>query len=298
MEEKVKEEEKDWANKWFLHSSLPKWEKELVAKGLEVSIDTAEDMARKGELPISKVAVSCSEGRERRKIIEHFDFAGKSVVEVGCGRGYYTQFLAQEAAKVAALDKMIAGREKHMWNDFRKILEGHGIFHKVVPIEADARDIPLPPDSFDIGTCAGGFFRDLYPIESQSEVLSEMKRVCEKLMIAVYVTHQLNQAQENYLNQLRLRRKALNALGCSEEFQIHQPKPPEKVQQWFRDIGIHHSKILSIDLPCSWAADTSYWIKKIEDTETKERIGNRLKDIEKRIKKHGCKRPPVMLIWA
>lgn len=84
MQKKEKEKENDWANTWFLNPSLPDWEKELVAEELEVSIDTAEDMARKGELPISKIAASCSEGRERRKIIEHFDLAGKSVVEMTC----------------------------------------------------------------------------------------------------------------------------------------------------------------------------------------------------------------------
>lgn len=291
-------EKRDWADKWFLSDLLPTWEKQLVAEGLEITIEVAEDLARRGALPISEVAAFCSEGRERQQVAERFDFAGKSVLEIGCGRGYYTQFLAKEAIKVAALDKMLAGRRKHMWDDFRKILEGQGWWHKVVPIQADARAIPLPDDSFDVGTCAGGFFRDLYPDGCQQAVLSELKRVCKELMLAIYVNYQLNEAQKTYIHQLELRRDALERGGASEENKMHLPFKPVKVKEWLEGIGIKAIDFLTIDLNASWAMDVQHLIQRIDDKNVKTNLLKRLTQLNRRIDQHGCKRPPIMLIWA
>ncbi|MFP4051750.1 MAG: class I SAM-dependent methyltransferase, partial [Thermoplasmata archaeon] len=182
-----------FADEWYLHPLTPEFEREMVAEGIGIDKEEAKELAEKGRLPPHKVVKWCSEDREKKKIFDRFGFEGKKVLEVGCGRGYYTQFLARESMSVCALDKMVGGRENHMWEEFKEVMKGHESWKKVLPIQTDARDITVPDDSFEIATCAS-FFRDLYPHDVQREIIEEMERVSEELKIAVYVHKDLDKA--------------------------------------------------------------------------------------------------------
>lgn len=288
-----------FADEWFLHPLIPEFEKEMIAGGMEIEKEEARKLAKNEELPPHEVVEWCSEGREKRKIADRFGFKNKKIIEIGCGRGYYTQFLAREGNAVCALDKMIGNRENHMLDEFKEVMKGHEEWDKVLPLQADARDIPIPDDTFDIATCAS-FFRDLYPQDVQKEIISEMARISEGMKIAVYVDKDLDKAQQNFYDQLELRKKAQKALDVTEKHWSHVPYEPSEVKSWFEDIvDIEKYEFLDPDLKGEWAGNVEYYINKLEDSHPKkEGLVEELEELNKKIDEYKCKRPTIMLIKA
>ncbi len=288
-----------FADEWYLHPLTPEWEREMVAEGMGIEKERARRLAEKGELPIQEVVRWCSEGREKRKVADIFNFDDKKVLEVGCGRGYYTQFLAEESKSVCALDKMAGNRINHMWEEFKNVIEGNKVWNKVLPVQADARGIPVPDNAFDLATCAA-FFRDLHPHNIQKEVIEEMARVSRGLRIAVYVDKNLDRAQQNYYNQLALRKEAQKALDIPEEHFSHVPFEPSEVKSWFEGIvDTSRYDYFDPDLKGEWGGNVQYYIDELDDSHPeKGELADGLEKLNKYIDKYGCKRPTIMLIWA
>ena len=71
------------------------------------------------------------------------DVAGKDVVELGCGTGYFGAWLAKRGARVTGVDVTPAQLETA-----RRCSEELGI--RMELIEANAEDVPLPDESFDL----------------------------------------------------------------------------------------------------------------------------------------------------
>ena len=220
-------------------------------------------------------------------------------MEVGCGRGYYTQFLASNSNSVCALDRMVGNRENHMWDEFKEVMKGHSIWDKILTLQADARDIPVPDDTFDITTCAS-FFRDLYPQDVQKEIIKEMSRVSQRLKIAVYVDKNLDKAQQNFYDQLELRKKAQKALDVPEKHWNHVPYEPSEVKSWFEDIlDIEEYEFFDPDLKGEWAGNVEYYIDEMDDSHPKKgKLVDELEELNKKIDEYECKRPTIMLIQS
>ncbi len=288
-----------FADEWYLHPLIPEFEKEMIAEGMGIEKEEAIQLAEEGDLPPHEVVEWCSEGREKKKIEEKLDHEDKKVLEVGCGRGYYTQFLARESGSVCALDKMVGGRKNHMWDEFKEVMKGHDVWDRVIQVHADARDIPVPDDSFDIATCAS-LFRDLYPDDVQKEVIEEMSRVSESLMIAVYVDKDLDRAQQNFYEQLELRKKAQKALDVREEHWSHVPYEPSEVLSWFENtVEVEEYKFFDPDLKGEWAGNVEYYIDEMDESHPKKtEMEKELEELNRAIDEYGCKRPTIMLFWA
>lgn len=288
-----------FADEWYLHPLVPEWEREMVAEGIGIDKEEAKELAENGDLHINQVVRWCSEGREKGKIADRFNFEDKKVLEIGCGRGYFTQFLAKESDMFCSLDKMVGNRQRHMWDEFKEVMKGHGIWNKITPIQSDARKIPVPEKSFDIATCAS-FFRDLYPRDVQEEIIEEMLRVSEELMIAVYVNKDLDKAQQNFYDQLELRKKAQKALDIPEKHWSHLPFEPSEVKSWFEEVvDIDDYEFYDPDLKGEWGGNVEYYVDELDDSHPeKEELVDELEELNRDIEENGCKRPTIMLIWT
>jgi SAM-dependent methyltransferase len=71
------------------------------------------------------------------------DVAGKDVIELGCGTAYFSAWLAKLGARPVGLDVTPAQLETA-----RRMMGETGIEFALV--EADAEDVPLPDESFDL----------------------------------------------------------------------------------------------------------------------------------------------------
>jgi ubiquinone/menaquinone biosynthesis C-methylase UbiE len=85
-----------------------------------------------------------------RRVLETVPFAGKSVLEIGCGLGHYAEAIGPHTASYIALDLSEA-----MLAEARQ--RGAGIANLTF-LHADAQAIPLPDASVDLvfGTWAIG----------------------------------------------------------------------------------------------------------------------------------------------
>ena len=83
---------------------------------------------------------------------------GMRVLDLGCGKGVTSVFLAREfGVQVYAVDfdqwegwTSVDGR----WNNAKK----HGVEHSVIPITADARSLPFAQGFFDAIVCVDAYF--------------------------------------------------------------------------------------------------------------------------------------------
>jgi SAM-dependent methyltransferase len=71
------------------------------------------------------------------------DVAGKDVIELGCGTAYFGAWLARRGARVTGIDLTPAQLETA-----RRMSEETGV--SIELIEANAEDVPLPDESFDL----------------------------------------------------------------------------------------------------------------------------------------------------
>jgi SAM-dependent methyltransferase len=71
------------------------------------------------------------------------DVAGKDVIELGCGTAYFGSWLARRGARVTGVDLTPAQLETA-----RRMSEETGV--RIELIEANAEDVPLPDESFDL----------------------------------------------------------------------------------------------------------------------------------------------------
>jgi ubiquinone/menaquinone biosynthesis C-methylase UbiE len=87
------------------------------------------------------------EGREPAAIRQLVELNGKHVVEVGCGTGRLTRFLAARAASVYAFDTKVDS----VWEAEASLADE--LRHRVRFAVHDARAIDVPRRRFDLALC-------------------------------------------------------------------------------------------------------------------------------------------------
>jgi len=104
------------------------------------------------------------------------DVDGKLALDVGCGKGRFTWFLAQRASRVVAFDgsASVAVAAHNL-----RALDNTAVF------QADLHHAPLPDRSFELVTCIGV----LHYVPSPSEAFAEVARLVAPggvLLLSVY----------------------------------------------------------------------------------------------------------------
>jgi SAM-dependent methyltransferase len=139
-----------------------------------------------------------------RARLEHFEllelpWAGKSVLDVGCGVGHLSQALARKKCRVVGVD----AREENIrvFRQRHPRLQAH-----VANVESDLSSL----GSFDIVLCCGL----LYHVENPFQALRNLSAVCRELLIVetIVCDHELPVAVWD--DETKSANQAMQGLGC------------------------------------------------------------------------------------
>ncbi|WP_237266291.1 class I SAM-dependent methyltransferase [Thermococcus cleftensis] len=115
---------------------------------------------------------------------------GMNVLEIGCGAHALTTvplaYLVGETGRVVAVDLS-------RWRFFEEITSAAGLKRRIIPLKADARELPFPFKAFDLAVLVHGV-RSLKNEKTMVRVFSEMLRVAEKVSIAESPPHSQQRA--------------------------------------------------------------------------------------------------------
>jgi len=141
-------------------------------------------------------------GKERTALAEEMDLHDcEQVLDVGCGRGYFTIAASIFSNRVVSLDLMNGHGRYGWWNDFAKSMGEVGLSDRVMGIRADVRRLPFRESSFDAAIAVHSIrnFQDKATIQT---AIGEMKRVVVEggsVVIAESLPVARNRAQEAHL---------------------------------------------------------------------------------------------------
>lgn len=123
------------------------------------------------------------------------------VLDVGCGRGYFTIATANFAEHVVSLDVMNDYGRHGWWKNFATSTDEVGLSDRITGVRADVRCLPFGESSFD-GAVAVHSIRNFQDRATIEMAIGEMKRVVVEggnVIIAESLPVARNKAQEAHL---------------------------------------------------------------------------------------------------
>jgi len=89
-------------------------------------------------------------GSERNLIANRFVAQGSEILDVGCGRGFFSFACAKRASHVIGLDSMDGGGRVGWWDEFKATSRLLGVSDQVAGVKASATAIPSASFRFDV----------------------------------------------------------------------------------------------------------------------------------------------------
>lgn len=89
-------------------------------------------------------------GRERDEIARRFVTSDSKVLDLGCGRGFFTFACARVCRQVVSVDVMDGEARRGWWSDYLRSANALGLHDDVCGIRADSEGTPFTVGSFDL----------------------------------------------------------------------------------------------------------------------------------------------------
>lgn len=204
------------ANRFGVQVKFPK-ERRLFGTSAEEFRQVCEEAGRILNTFFEKSKVSwwdvyCNSdiGMERMALAKEMQLSKHDVVlDVGCGRGYFSIAAAKFSKFVAGVDLMNGVGRHGWWRNFRMSLRELGLFDRVLGVKSDARRVPFKSSSFTVAATVHAIrnFQNKLCIET---VLREMKRVVVKggsVILVESLPVARTKAQEAHLQMFRCKAK-------------------------------------------------------------------------------------------
>jgi len=214
------------------------------------------------------------------------------VLDVGCGRGYFTVAAAGCSRRIIGLDGMNGMSRHGWWKNFKESISELELTHRIQGLKADAQFIPLKSYSIDKAVAVHCIrnFRNKQVIQN---VLSEMNRILSKdgeMIIVESIPITRNKAQEAHLAMYRCKCN----YSSGDIYYFSQ----EELLEMFSDTGLKeiNVEIYDYDLsatPPIFYLDTSRLNKEQMEKAQKEYIA-----AVDMIRKYGETSPPALVIKA
>jgi len=235
-------------------------------------------------------------GMERTALAEEMRLHNRDVVlDVGCGRGYFTIAAANLSERVVGLDLMNGYGRHGWWENFATCMDEVGLSDRVMGVRTDVRCLPFRESSFD-ATVAVHSIRNFQDRAAIQTAIGEMKRVVVEggsVIIAESLPVARNRTQEAHLQMFEC--KVRYTTG-----ELRYLKRDELVGM-FESVGFKEIEASELDHNLSTAPPLFCIDCHLSPTLT-EREGEEAREAYRKaismIRKYGEASPPTMLVKA
>jgi cyclopropane fatty-acyl-phospholipid synthase-like methyltransferase len=213
-----------------------------------------------------------------------------TVLEVGCGRGYFSVAAARLAERVIGLDIMNGGGRFGWWKNFKETIGELDLRHKVIGLKADCQTISMKDCSVN-KVIAAHSIRNLENKHVIQSALREMYRVLSEdgeMIVAENISIARNKSQEAHLAFYKCKCKYISG----DLFYYSQ----EEFQEMFKEAGFGEVDFKLVDYNLSAAPPIFYLntsLLKKEQIEKAQEEYNKAVDL---IRKHGETSPPTLIV--
>ena len=250
------------------------------------------------EFKVSWWDVYCNSdiGMERMALAKEMQLQEHDVIlDVGCGRGYFSIAAARFSGFVVGLDLMNGFGRKGWWRNFRTSVRELNLSDRVTGVRSDARRIPFKDSSFAVAAAVHSIrnFENKHCIE---RTLREMKRVVAKggsVVIVESLPVARTKAQEAHLQMFRCKVKC-----TSGELDF---LPEEELVEMFQKVEFKKIEVRELDYNWSAAPPLFCLNCHLSSTLTESERKEARKAYDKAIsmiRKWGETSPPAILIKA
>ena len=232
-------------------------------------------------------------GAERILLVNELGISkGDRVLDVGCGRGYFSFAAARVAGLVIGIDLMDAFGRIGWWGQFLEVVRLLGLGGRVWGMAADATKMPFRDSRFDVAAAVHSI-RNFGSVEAVKTAVKEMKRVVKPggyVILVENIPVAKNELQRNHLrlHSLRVRFIKSELRYLSEEELVGIVNENE-----FKDVEV---KVVDYGL-CSTPA-IFYIGKEQAKGNVDPALISEFKEVTQAIRRVGEISPPILMIKA
>jgi len=232
-------------------------------------------------------------GAERVLLLDELGISGEDrVLDVGCGRGYFSYAAARVARMIVGIDLMDALGRVEWWDQFLEAVRLLKLEGRVYGVAADAAKMPFRDSWFDVAAAVHSV-RNFGSIEVVKATVKEMKRVVKPGGYVILVENIPTAKSELQRNHLRLHSLRVRFIK-SELSYLSKEELTEIINEMeFKDVEV---KVVDYGL-CSTPA--IFYIGK----EQAEKGGDpvvisEFREVTQAIRRVGEASPPALIIKA
>jgi len=230
-------------------------------------------------------------GKERLKLAEKMDLgANDNVLDVGCGRGYFTAAAAHHSKFVVGLDLMNGLGRRGWWKKFKLIMRELHLHTKIVGVKGNVVTMPFRDETFSV-TASVHAIRNFLDTKIIQGAFKEMKRVTRRggRVIAVEsLPLATNKAQEAHLQMFDC--KVKYSSGDMRFF------TEEELINFFEKADLKKTRSKTFDFNLSAAPPFFFLNTSSVPEERRAEAAREYNEAVQAVKKWGETSPPVLLV--
>ncbi|TET58185.1 methyltransferase domain-containing protein [Candidatus Bathyarchaeota archaeon] len=181
-------------------------------------------------------------GMERIALAKEMELDDQDIVlDVGCGRGYFSIAAATESKSVVGIDLMNGSGRANWWSNFYEGMHELNLADRVSGLKSSATLTPFKSSRFTVAAVVHSI-RNFQNKETIKAALKEMKRVVVKggsVILAENIPTPRNKAQEAHLQMF----------NCKVKYATGELSYPQKEEliEWFQKVGFRGIEIKELN---------------------------------------------------
>jgi ubiquinone/menaquinone biosynthesis C-methylase UbiE len=232
-------------------------------------------------------------GMERMRLARDMGLEKSDIVlDVGCGRAYFTVAAARCSTRVIGLDAMNGMSRRSWWKKFKESISELKLTRKIQALKAHVQSIPLKDHSIDKAV-AVHCIRNFQNQQIIQNALREMNRVLSKegeMIIVENIPTARNKAQEAHL--------AMYKCKCDYSSGDVYYFSQEELLEMFRTVGLRETHVEVVDYNLSATPPIFYLDTSRLNKRQMEKAQSKYIAAVDIVKKYGETSPPALIIKA